>query len=191
VKTRLFWVRHGPTHAKGLVGWADLPADLSDTARIARLDAHLPKPAMLVSSDLTRAAATADMLAGHRTRLPHDPALRELHFGDWDLQSPDDIEDQARYRAFWDHPGEVRPPSGETWPELAARVDAATDALIATHPGADLVIVAHLGVILTQLQRALDLTTTEAFSHNIAPLSVTELHHVPSGWHVEGIDHAP
>ncbi|KRS12539.1 phosphoglycerate mutase [Roseovarius atlanticus] len=191
MKTRLFWVRHGPTHAKGLVGWADLPADLSDTARIARLDAHLPRQALLVSSDLSRAAATADTLAADRTRLPHDPALRELHFGDWDLKAPEDIKDQSRYQAFWDHPGEVRPPSGETWPELAARVDAATDALIATHPGADLVIVAHLGVILTQLQRALALTATEAFSHSIAPLSVTELHHTPTGWHVSGINHVP
>lgn len=191
MKTRLFWVRHGPTHAKGLVGWADLPADLSDTARIARLHAHLPRQAMLVSSDLSRAVATADALSDNRTRLPHDPALRELHFGEWDLKAPDDIHDQTHYRAFWDNPGVVRPPSGETWSELATRVNAATDALIAAHPGADLVIVAHLGVILTQLQRALALTATEAFSHSIAPLSVTELHHAASGWHVEGTDHTP
>ncbi|MGK7753555.1 MULTISPECIES: histidine phosphatase family protein [unclassified Roseovarius] len=191
MKTRLFWVRHGPTHADGIVGWADLPADLSDTARVARLDAHLPRQAMLVSSDLSRAAATADALGEGRTRLPHDPALRELHFGDWDLKAPDDIDDQARYQAFWDHPGEVRPPSGETWPELAARAGAATDALIAAHPGTDLVIVAHLGVILTQVQRARDLTATEAFSHSVAPLSVTELHHAPSGWYVAGINHTP
>ncbi|WP_420557077.1 histidine phosphatase family protein [Roseovarius sp.] len=191
MKTRLFWVRHGPTHARGLVGWADLPTDLSDTARVARLDAHLPRRATLVSSDLSRAVATADALGEGRTRLPHDPALRELHFGDWDLKAPDDIDDQARYQAFWDHPDEVRPPSGETWPELAARAGAATDALIAAHPGADLVIVAHLGVILTQVQRARDLTATEAFDQNIAPLSVTELHHTPSGWHVAGINHTP
>ncbi|HHL22744.1 MAG TPA: histidine phosphatase family protein, partial [Aliiroseovarius sp.] len=25
-----WWLRHGPTHAKGLVGWSDVPADLSD-----------------------------------------------------------------------------------------------------------------------------------------------------------------
>ena len=35
--TRLWWVRHGPTHAKAMVGWRDLPADLSDTAALARL----------------------------------------------------------------------------------------------------------------------------------------------------------
>ncbi|PHR02026.1 MAG: histidine phosphatase family protein, partial [Sulfitobacter sp.] len=33
------WVRHGPTHEKAFVGWRDVPADLSDTAQIARLNA--------------------------------------------------------------------------------------------------------------------------------------------------------
>ncbi|MEY8841169.1 histidine phosphatase family protein, partial [Cribrihabitans sp. XS_ASV171] len=38
--TRLHFVRHGPTHAKGMVGWSDLPADLSDTALLDRLSSH-------------------------------------------------------------------------------------------------------------------------------------------------------
>jgi len=191
VTTRLFWVRHGPTHAKTLVGWSDLPADLSDHAKIARLHAHLPDKARLVSSDLSRATATADALAHGRNRLPHDPDLRELNFGTWELKAPDQIEDQDHYTTFWDHPGEVRPPSGESWAELSARVGAATDRLIAAHRGGDLVIVAHFGVILTQLQRALDLTPTEAFSHRIDNLSITELHHASSGWHAARINHCP
>jgi len=100
--TRLFWVRHGPTHAKSFVGWSDLPADLSDTAQLARLDAHLPKGARLISSDLSRAKATADALATPRPRLPHDPDLREIHFGDWELQVFDQIDDQSHLMRFWD-----------------------------------------------------------------------------------------
>ncbi|MFT7136552.1 MAG: alpha-ribazole phosphatase, partial [Akkermansiaceae bacterium] len=50
--TTWHWVRHGPTHEKTLVGWRDVPADLSDHAQIARLNAHLPRDAILVSSDL-------------------------------------------------------------------------------------------------------------------------------------------
>ena len=46
--TRFWWVRHGPTHEKAFVGWRDVPADLSDHAAIARLDAHLPQGAVLV-----------------------------------------------------------------------------------------------------------------------------------------------
>lgn len=189
--TRLFWVRHGPTHAKGLVGWSDLPADLSDTAQIARLDAHLPTQARLVSSDLSRAVTTADALARSRYRLPHDRDLREMHFGAWELKTPGQIDDPDRYRAFWDSPGDVRPPSGESWHTLSARVSAATDRLVADHTGADIVIVAHLGAILSQVQRATGLPTPTLFAQRLDNLSVTELHHHPRGWHVERINHLP
>jgi len=33
--TTLWLVRHGPTHAKAMIGWTDLPADLSDAGAIA------------------------------------------------------------------------------------------------------------------------------------------------------------
>src|SRR5690606_24710314 len=79
--TRFWLVRHGPTHARGMVGWTDLPADLSDGTALARLSAHLPGEAPVISSDLSRAVATADALAAcagrsGRRRLPHDPGLR-------------------------------------------------------------------------------------------------------------------
>ena len=80
--TRLWLIRHGPTHAKGMVGWTDLPADLSDAAQIARLRAALPD-APVVSSDLLRAVQTGDVLTPV-SRLPHDPQLREINFGDWE-----------------------------------------------------------------------------------------------------------
>ena len=50
--TTWLWVRHGPTHEKTFVGWRDVPADLTDAAQIARLNAHLPQEALLISSDL-------------------------------------------------------------------------------------------------------------------------------------------
>jgi alpha-ribazole phosphatase len=79
------WVRHGPTHEKTFVGWRDVPADLSDTAQIERLHRHLPLDAMMISSDLIRCVATADVLGiPSRQRLPHHADLRELHFGVWD-----------------------------------------------------------------------------------------------------------
>ena len=63
--SRVHWVRHGPTHAKTLVGWTDLPADLSNTAQLQRLSDHLPQDAVVISSDLIRAADTADAIAGN------------------------------------------------------------------------------------------------------------------------------
>ena len=34
---RVSLVRHGPTHARGLIGWSDVPADVSDRKALARL----------------------------------------------------------------------------------------------------------------------------------------------------------
>ena len=191
--TLLFLVRHGPTHAKSMVGWSDLPADLSDTAALDRLSAHLPDEAVVISSDLSRAAATADAIQGTRTRLPHDPALREIHFGTWELRRFDEIEaeDPERLSAFWREPGAVRPPEGESWHEMRARSDAAVDRLITAHSGGALVIVAHFGVILGQVERALDIPTSEAFAQRIDNLSVTELTLAPTGWQVGAVNHLP
>ena len=189
--TRLHLVRHGPTHAKSMVGWSDLPADLSDAAALARLAAHLPAEATVISSDLLRATATADAIQGARTRLPHDPRLRELNFGAWELRRFKEIEaeDPAHIRAFWETPGAVCAPGGESWDQLRARADAAIDALIADHAGRDLIVVAHFGLILTQLQRALRIDATEAFGQRIDNLSVTEIDCAPTGWRAGRINH--
>ncbi len=191
--TRLFLVRHGPTHAKSMVGWSDLPADLSDTAALDRLSAALPAEALVVSSDLSRAADTASAIQHGRQRLDHLPDLREIHFGAWELRTWKEIdaEDPERIRAYWETPGDVRPPGGESWHEVCARVDRAIDGLIAAHPGRDLIVVGHFGQILTQIQRAERLTAEEAFSHRIDNLSLTELHCFAGGWRAERINHLP
>ncbi|MGZ9811832.1 histidine phosphatase family protein [Pseudoroseicyclus sp. H15] len=185
------WVRHGPTHQKAFTGWRDVPADLSDKAALARLDAALPEGALLVSSDLTRARTTADALATPRPRLPHQPGLREFHFGLWDGAVFSTIAERwpDLSRAYWEDPGPHAPPEGESWNDAATRVEAAVQALEAAHPGAAFVAVAHIGVILTQYARAAGLSPKEAIAQNIAPLSVTTLRRVPG--EVLRINHCP
>jgi alpha-ribazole phosphatase len=186
--TRFWLVRHGPTHAKAMIGWTDLAADLTDTAALARLSAHLPAKAPVLSSDLTRAITTADAL-GPRPRLPHDPALREIHFGQWEARTFADVETEhpALIRAFWETPGDVHPPGGESWNDLTARTWGALDRLQGSAP--DLIIVAHFGPILAALQRAQAATATEVFAHKIDNLSVTCLTLAPPS--VQSINHRP
>ena len=183
-------VRHGPTHAKSMVGWSDIPADLSDTAAIGRLRAFLPD-APVVSSDLIRAAATADAL-NPNIRLPHDQSLREINFGDWELRTFSEIEaeDPTRIRAYWETPGHVAPPNGESWNAVRQRVDDAIDRYL-RHGHENLIVVAHFGVILTQVQRALAIGAYEAFSHRIDNLSVTVLDTGGDGWNADPINHTP
>ncbi len=190
--TQFYFVRHGPTHAKGMVGWTDLPADLSDTDQIARLSDHLPQDALVISSDLIRCVTTADAITGTRTRLPHDPDLREIHFGAWEMLHHTEIEtrDPDLIRAFWDQPGDVRAPQGETWNEVSERVSRAVDRLVTRHTGQNIIVVAHFGAILTQVQRALDITAYDAFANKIDNLSVTEIHR-SDVWQSLKINHIP
>lgn len=183
-------VRHGPTHAKTMVGWSDIPADLSDTDAIARLCNFLPD-APVVSSDLIRASATADTLVP-KVRLPHDQDLREIHFGDWELRSFAEVEaeDPKTIRAYWETPGDIAPPNGESWNAVRLRVDRAIDGYVQQGLD-DLIVVAHFGVILTQVQRALGIGAYEAFSHRIDNLSVSVIEISPTGWAAKKINHTP
>ena len=187
--TRLHLVRHGPTHAKAMIGWTDLPADLSDRAALNRLDAHLPI-APVVSSDLGRAISTADWLSATRPRLPHHPGFREIHFGQWEGQTfaTAEAENPALIRAYWDNPGTIAPPGGESWNDLATRVWAALDRHMHHH---ELIIVAHFGAILAILQRALGISAGAALGHHIDTLSVTDLAWDGTVWTVGQISYRP
>lgn len=193
--TTWHWVRHGPTHEKSFVGWRDVPADLTDTALIARVRDHLPDRAVMVSSDLARSVATADVLTAPRhSRLPHERDLREIDFGIWDGMRFDAIaaRDPELSRAFWDQPGDIRAPGGESWNETMARVSAVVDRLNATHPDGHIIAVAHFGVILTQVQRALRVSAYDAMAHKIDNISVTTLRHLGADrWDVAQINHLP
>ncbi len=191
--TTWWWVRHGPTHEKTFVGWRDVPADLSDAAQIARLNAHLPDDALLVSSDLIRATATADAIAQSRTRLPHAPDLREFNFGDWDGLDFNEVaaRDPDISRAYWETPGDITPPNGESWNTAAARIAPFVERMNARHPDRHIIAVAHIGVIMTQIQRAGGLTPADAISYEIDNLSVTRLHWDDGNWQTGAVNHLP
>lgn len=193
--TTWHWVRHGPTHEKSFVGWRDVPADLSDTALIARVRDHLPEEALVVSSDLVRSTKTADaLLKPTHTRLPHEIDLREINFGVWDGMRFDAVaaRDPELSRAFWEKPGDIRAPEGESWNDTMARVSNVVDRLGQAHAGAHIIAVAHFGVILTQVQRALQVSAYEAMAHKIDNISVTTVQHLGAEqWEVARINHLP
>ncbi|MEM9010149.1 MAG: histidine phosphatase family protein [Pseudomonadota bacterium] len=191
--TRWHFVRHGPTHARGAIGWTDLPADLSDTAAVGRLAASLPADGVVVSSDLSRAVSTADAITGPRQRLAHDAQLREIHFGAWEGLSFDEIgtQDGDLLERYWRTPGPVAPPGGESWDALTARVAAVVDALNGQHE--DVIAVAHFGVILAALGRAAGLDPTSVMRFQVEPLSLTRLTWLGArqGWRVEAVNRLP
>ena len=184
--TEWWLIRHGPTHAARMVGHTDLPADLSDSAALARLAGLLPAEAEVLSSDLQRARMTARALGLVPTA---DPRLREFNYGAWENLPFDAPEvDQDLARAFWEKPGEIRPPGGESWNDVSARVSEVLRGQRTRH----VIAVAHMGVIMVALAHATGMAPRAALSFRIEPLSLTRLtDHGAGGWSVERVNHVP
>lgn len=189
--TRFWWIRHAPTAASpGMLLPRDAPPELGDAVQktLAALRRQLPTPALHLTSDLARAFMTA-------AKLSHVPAQRranlaEQDFGAWCGRTHQALWDSgdASYRAFLDDPIATRPPDGESFAELCARVAGAIDALVALHDGIDLVIVAHAGTIRGALARALDLAPDRALRFAIDHLSLTCIEHMQGSWQVRKVN---
>jgi len=120
-------------------GWAQ--------ARFAALVVAEHDPTIIVSSDLRRAADTADVVAdllGMRAR--RDPRLREIDVGEWGGRNASqvwqtDAPTLAAIAAGHDVP---RGRTGETVAELAVRARAAADDVVAAlPPGRTALLVCH------------------------------------------------
>jgi broad specificity phosphatase PhoE len=173
-----------------MAGWTDLPADLSDVAALARLSQHLPH-APIISSDLTRAVDTANAIQDTRPRLPHSQHIREINFGIWENRTFKDVEAETPklLRNYWEDPGIHAPAGGESWNQVDARVSTFVDRF--SHDQNDIIAVAHMGTILTQVRRARNESAYEAFAQKIHNLSVTCLEVHDGHWTVHSVNHLP
>jgi broad specificity phosphatase PhoE len=151
-RRRLLVWRHGQTHHNASGIWqGQLDTELSDLgraqARAAAAALASYEPAIIVSSDLSRAADTARELAslvGLEVRT--DERLREIHAGEWQGMTAGDVaeqfpEEQAALAAGEDLPRGVH---GETLSQLGVRVRAAVDdLLLELAPGQNAVVATH------------------------------------------------
>jgi broad specificity phosphatase PhoE len=121
--SRLFLIRHGETvgNAARIVQRPDSPLSPRGQAQAARLAGRLAAEgiAQIISSDLVRAAATAEHLRrATGAPLAFEPLLQERNFGD--LRGTPYAELELDPFA-----PDYAPPNGETWPVFHARVDRA------------------------------------------------------------------
>jgi len=171
-KTRtIYLMRHGDSRQddiKRYIGQADLPLNregLSQAAswRAALTDIHLER---IFCSDLSRSLETARIIANGKD-VPLQPMhkLREINLGAWDGLSFDDV--RTLYPKEYERRGAsmvtYRPPGGECFADLAARViplfvelvaGSSGNLLIVGHSGVNMVIICHiLGMPLENLFR--------------------------------------
>lgn len=137
---RLFLIRHPmPEVAAGTCyGRTDLALAADPLACAQELRPLLPAAAPLYSSPLERCRRLAELLHP-APRL--DARLRELDFGEWEMQAWDAI-DRSALDAWAADPLHFAPPGGEAVADLRARVRDFLDELVE-----DAILVAHAGVM--------------------------------------------
>lgn len=154
--TRIIAVRHGETAWNvdtRIQGQTDI--GLNDTGRwqAQRVGEALAGEAIdaIYSSDLSRAHQTAQAIATH-SEVPviAERGLRERCFGMFEGRTFDEIHQAWPEEALsWRKriPDWAPPEGGESLLALRARVSGAVQAMAARHPGQQIVMVAHGGVL--------------------------------------------
>ena len=203
METRWWWIRHAPVVGPNehIYGQRDLEANCADAALFDGLAALLPDKAVLITSDLRRAAQTAAAIAAAGLPLPEatrDPAMREQHLGAWQGMRRDEF---ARLRPrrpgqSWLAPAFERAPDGESFVDVIARVGPAIARHTTAHRGHDIICVAHGGTIRAALAVALGLDPERVLNFSIANCSVTRLDHIDDengggAWRVAMVNRLP
>ena len=136
----IYVVRHGQCEGAGtLLGHSDVDLTPEGIAQAEALAGRLRGVERVVSSDLRRAAKTAERIAlraGVAVEL--DARLREISYGAWDGRPwQPGVEPAESFEAF-----QAR--VGEAWQEICAGTASVT--VVVAHQGVNAVILGDLGV---------------------------------------------
>ena len=129
---------------------------------------QLPQEAVLYSSPLQRCVVLAKHIQENIQvdSITEDSRLMEMHFGDWELQSWNDIP-QEILNPWMENFVNVRVPNGESFVDLNERVLDFFEDEIAKESGKPIIIVAHAGVIRSILCKINNLPLQDAFKSKL------------------------
>jgi alpha-ribazole phosphatase len=166
--SRVLFIRHAETEMAGrFCGHSDPDLNTQGQAQLAGLAQVLATETIggVYSSDLRRAQSTAQAIAvGRNIPLTLRPALREIHFGEWEGLSWPEIEqmDLAFARRWVDGYPHVTAPAGETFRDFEARVLEEVKDLIHRDLGS-IAVVTHAGVLRLVLRHLHGCSEQEAW----------------------------
>ncbi len=184
--TRLLLLRHGQTElsvqrrysGRGNPKLTELGVDQAAQAA-ARLGARGGVAAVL-TSPLARARDTAAAAArALGVDVVVEPGLIETDFGAWEgLTFGEAARRDPDLHRRWLRDPALPAPGGESFVQVRARVTAVRDALVASYPGANVVVVSHVTPIKTLLQLALDAGPSLLYRLHLdlASLSIAEFY---------------
>jgi broad specificity phosphatase PhoE len=201
--TRLFLVRHAlvePSARATMYGTMDVglcQLALEQEAAAYRWLVHrLPQPATWYVTPLsrTRATAAAIFAAGYpEATLTVEPEMNEQDLGELQGLPHDVFAERLLHKPhpFWSIASQERPPGGESFADVAARVGPTIEKLVARHRGEDVVIVAHGGSIRAAVSHAMAIEPAAALSFSIKNLSLTRLEKQGEDWRVAAVNEEP
>jgi len=198
--TRLFLIRHAlvePSARLTMYGTMDVGlcelALRQEAAAYRWLASRLPRPARWHVTPLsrTRATAAAIFAAGYpEAPLDTRPEMIEQDLGDWQGLPHEVFAERLRHppHPFWSIAVEERPPGGESFADVIARVGPEMDRLVAENAGGDVVIVAHGGSIRAALAHAMSAPGESVLAFSIKNLSLTRIEKVGPDWRVAAVN---
>ncbi|GAA3584013.1 alpha-ribazole phosphatase [Snuella lapsa] len=159
----IYLVRHTtPLIGKGICyGQSDLDLDNDHYKEFKNIIQQIPqnKDYQVFSSPLKRCA----LLAYHLSNSPiFDDRLKELHFGDWELKAWHDIAEEELNPWMQDFVN-ISPPNGESYLELASRVNTFFEELKQVQATKNIIIVTHAGAIRAFLAKLLAIELEQSF----------------------------
>jgi alpha-ribazole phosphatase len=195
--TEWWLVRHASTvnPCKTVYGALDLDIELPPPDVFEALSDLLPADPVWMISNLSRTRKTLDGILAARGLTEADvhvePAFAEQHFGDWEGRPSADVWAEIRdAEKSW--PANIRPPGGETFSEVAARVEQAALGWSEKFAGRPVVAVIHSGSIRSFLSAAMGGAPVEALSYAVDTLSVTRCDYFgPGEWRVGFVNRLP
>ncbi len=153
MKTVFTIVRHGETSANsdGIIqGHRDVPLNAVGEDQARRLGRRWRGKTFdaVYSSDLSRAMRTAELAVPGQTPTAM-PELREMDLGKWCGMSVTDIARRfpEQWAAFRYGSMDCIPPEGESRREVARRIERFLVDAAARHPGGNVLVVTHGGVL--------------------------------------------
>jgi len=189
VPTFVYMVRHGetiltPDRKFSGIGKLDPPLTEEGRAQAQEVAAEIAKikPDILIVSPLKRTKETAEEITKATGLEPvYDEVWYECSFGEWDGLSVDEVKQKwpEDYLA-WISSSAFTPPGGESYDDLAARIEPAFDALAEKYPGLKVVIVTHNGVIKQLASIVMEGNPNSLFHIDISPCSISSFSIWPS-----------
>jgi alpha-ribazole phosphatase len=155
------------------------------------------KPVLVFYSPTVRTRRTADLaMVASRARAPmlEDARLHEQHVGDWFGQSASATFDNECLAGIEREGLDFRPPGGESFHDVGARMLAWLDDLpyLADGPDSDVLAFTHGGAVRCLLSKLLGWTHAETYATKPANASITVLSRGASEqWAVEWVALTP